>query len=100
MESQTCQIENMHPGSLGDGIRRVPGNVPDYYTPLCAELRVDVVDAGAGLADQFQLGAGIEESLVHNHFVEEDYIGIRSANAGLFGCGRRVEDELAKGSIR
>ena len=97
VEGEAREVEDMHPGGLGDRFRRIPRHVPDDDAPLVAELHVDVVDAGPGLADEPDLRAGVQEGLVHDDLVEKDDVGVRRADAGLFGRGGRVEDEFAQG---
>ena len=101
MEREPGEREDVHPRSLRHGIRAVPRHVPDDDTPLRAEFRVDVIDAGPGLAHEPQLGAGVQEGLVDNDFVQQHHIGIRGAGAGLFGGRGRIADELAqRGDLR
>ena len=97
MEREAGEGQDVHPGGLGDGLRRIAGDVPDDDAPLAAQFDVDVVDAGPGFAHQFQFRAGVQEGLVHDDFVEEDHIGIRRADAGLFGRGGGIADEFAQG---
>ena len=93
--------EDVHPRSLGHGVRAVPRHVPDDHSPFGTQFRVDVVDAGAGLAHEPQLGAGVQEGLVDDDLVQEDDVGVRRAGAGLFGGGGRIADELAlRGDLR
>ena len=96
VERAAGEGQNVHPGRLRDRFRGVAGDVPDDDPAGVAELYVDVVDAGPGLAHELELRAGVQESLVHNDFVQEHDIGVRGADAGLFGGGGRVADELAQ----
>ena len=96
MERPAGEVEDVHPGSLGDGIRGIAGDVPDDNAPLVAQLRVDVVDAGPRLADEPHFRTGIQKGLVDNHFVQENDIGIRRADAGFFRRGGRVAGEFAQ----
>ena len=69
VEGTACQVQNMHPGRLGHGIRGVARHIADNDAPLFAELDIYIVDARSGLTYEFQLGCGIQESLVHDYFV-------------------------------
>ena len=85
MEGAAHQVENVHPGRLGHGIRGIGRHVPHDDTPLFAKLHIDVVDARAGLADEPELGCGVQKRLVHNYFVKAGHIGIFYPFAGLLG---------------
>ena len=97
MEGEAGEVQDVHPGDLGDGFRGIAGDVPDNDPALVAQFRVDVVDARSRLADEADLRAGVQECLVYNDFIQDDHVGICRADAGFFGRGGGVADEFAQG---
>ena len=97
VEGEPGKVQDVHPGDLGDGFRGIPGDVPDDDAPLVAEFHVDVVDARSGLADEPDLGTGVQEGLVHDDLVQQDHVGVGCAYAGLLGRGGGVAGEFAEG---
>ena len=97
MERASGKGQDVHPGRLRDRFRGIAGDVPDDHPARVAEFRVDVVDAGAGLADEADFRARVQEGLVHDDLVQEDDIGLRGTDPGFFGRGGGVADEFALG---
>ena len=97
MESPTVQVQDVHPGGLGHGIRRVTGHIPDQHSPLFAELDINIVNARSGFAHEFELGSGIQESLVHDHFVEDGHIGVLYPLPGFLCRRGLITGKLAQG---
>ena len=97
VEGAPGQGEDVHPSRLRDRFRGIAGDVPDDDSARVAEFHVDIVDPGACFAHQFELRTSVQEGLVHDDFVQEHHVGVRGADAGLFGRGGRVADELAQG---
>ena len=97
VEGATGQGEDVHPSRLCDRFRGIAGDVPDDDSARVAEFHVDIVDPGTCFAHQFELRTSVQEGLVHDDFVQEHHVGVRGADAGLFGRGGRVADELAQG---
>ena len=97
VEGEPEEVEDVHPGDLGDGLRGIPGDVPDDDAPFGAEVCVDVVDSRARFADEPDLRTGVEKGLIDNDFIQDDHVGVGRAEAGFFGRGGGVADEFAQG---
>ena len=97
VEGKTREVQDVHPGNLGDGFRGIAGDVPDDDPARVAQFRVDVVDARSGFADEPDLRTGVQKGLVHNDFVQDDHVGIGRADTGFFRRGGRVADKFAQG---
>ena len=88
--------KNMHPGSLGHRIRRVACHIANLHSPALAGLDIDIVDAGSGLAYQFQFGGGVKEFIVHDNLVDDGNVAVGRTLAGFFCRGRFIAYKLSQ----
>lgn len=96
VERTPCEVEDVHPGRLRHGVGGIAGNVAHDYAPLIAQVDVDVVDAGARLADELQARSGIQKRLVNDDFVEDCDVGVGHPLAGFFCGGAGVADKFSQ----
>ena len=96
MESDSCQIEDMHPCCLGNGIGGICGNVAHFHAALTAQVHIYIVNSCACLAYEFELRCRIEKFLVHDDLVEQSHVGICNPLPGLFGGRGRITHKFAE----
>ena len=84
VESPSGKVQDVHPGSLGNGISRIGCHVTHQHTPLLTQFYIYVVYAGSGLADELELRCGVKEGFVHYNLVKARYICVPDPFPGLF----------------
>ena len=97
VEGEAGEVQDVHPGDLGDGFSGIPRDIPDDDPARVAEFRVDVVDSRPRLANEPDLRAGVQKRFVNNDFIQDDHVGVGRADTGLFRRGGGVTDEFSQG---